>query len=86
MSLAYRIEDLSREEMAAQDPYEGRGVFLAAPGVSGPEMLRRLAVASGAILPAIAWDGIGAWADPGSSTDGGAALLAAWQEEGQRDP
>jgi hypothetical protein len=57
----------SREEMAASDPYGGRGVFLAAPGVAGDEMITLLAARMGAVVPAVAWDGIGAWVDPGST-------------------
>lgn len=63
----------SREEMAAEDPYEGRGVFLEAPGMKGGEMLARLAGCLGQVVPAVAWDDIGVWTDPGS---GGMTVVA----------
>lgn len=82
MSLAYRMEGLTREEMAAEDPFGGRGVFLPAPELDGAAMLARL----GHGVPAIAWDGIGLWADPGSSEAGAAGLLASWHEGERLDP
>lgn len=68
----------SREEMAAADPYEGRGVFLAAPGVKGGEMLARLSESLGQAVPAVAWDGIGVWTDPGSSGMTAVAIRERW--------
>jgi hypothetical protein len=85
VSLAYRMQDHTREEMAAEDPYEGRGTFLPAPGATGAEMLARLREVTGEILPALAWEGIGVWADLGSSRSG-ADLCASWQEAEQHDP
>ena len=65
--LAYRMDSFSREEMAAEDPFEGRGVFLAAPGIPGADIITALSEALGVTVPAVAWDGIGAWIDPGST-------------------
>lgn len=78
MSAAYRMQEFSREEMAAADPFAGRGVFLAAPGASSAEMLERLASCLGATVPAAAWDGIGVWADPGSSGMNAAHVRDQW--------
>jgi hypothetical protein len=72
------MESLSREEMAAEDPFGGRGVFLTAAGMTGTEMLGRLASVTGISLPAVAWEGIGLWADPGSSRAVTSALLGGW--------
>jgi hypothetical protein len=63
---SYRMEAVTREQMAAADPYEGRGVFLGAPGMKSSEIVEALAARMGMIVPAVAWDGIGAWVDPGS--------------------
>lgn len=63
----YRMQELSREETAAADPYDGRGVFLAAPAKTSGQILKELAERLGMTVPAIAWDGIGAWVDPGST-------------------
>ena len=65
--LAYRMEQLSREVVAATDPYLGRGVFLAAPGMERDKITGALAERLGTVVPAFAWDGIGAWVDPGST-------------------
>lgn len=78
MSLAYRMQELSREEMAASDPYEGRGVFLAAPGTGMQAIIGELAERLGMIVPATAWDGIGAWVDPGSTGMSASLILDRW--------
>lgn len=75
------MQELSREEMAADDPYEGRGVFLAAPGMEGQLIVGALADRLGAVVPAIAWDGIGAWVDPGSTGMSAALILDRWDGE-----
>lgn len=61
------MQQLTREETAAADPFGGQGVFLAAPGTGSGEILGRLAGCLGTTVPAVAWDGIGAWVDPGST-------------------
>jgi hypothetical protein len=78
VSLAYRMQESSREEMAAADPFEGRGVFLASPGSGKAEMLARLATLLDATVPAVAWDAIGVWVDPGSIGIDTVALLGRW--------
>jgi hypothetical protein len=78
VSLAYRMQELTREEMAASDPYEGRGVFLPAPGMGAQSIVDALEGRLGMIVPAIAWDGIGAWVDPGSTGMSAALILDRW--------
>jgi len=63
--LAYRMDQLCREDIASADPYLGRGVFLAAPGAGCEEITGRLAGLLGMTVPAVAWSGIGAWVDIG---------------------
>lgn len=72
------MQEVSREEMAAADPFGGRGVFLAAPGLSPGEMLARLERCLGAVLPAVAWGGIGVWTEPGSSGIDAVAVRDRW--------
>lgn len=74
----YRMQEVPREEMAAADPFEGRGVFLPAPGVKSQEALSRLATCLDAVVPAVAWDGIGVWMDPGSSGMNAAIVRDRW--------
>lgn len=68
----------SREEMAAEDPFGGQGVFLPAPGVTGEEILRSLASRMGRVMPAVTWDGIGVWVDPGSSEADAGLIRERW--------
>jgi hypothetical protein len=72
------MQEFSREEMAAADPFEGRGVFLAAPGAKSAEMLERLFSCVSATVPAVAWDDIGVWADHGSSGMNAASIRDRW--------
>lgn len=75
--LPYRMEQFSREVIAAADPFCGRGVFLEARG-SREEMLGRLSVALGVSVPAVAWDDVGVWVDPGSSGMSAAVVRGRW--------
>lgn len=63
--LAYRMEQLRREEIASADPYMGRGVFLVAPGMDCDAITGQLTERLGMIVPAVSWNGIGAWVDLG---------------------
>lgn len=63
---SYRMEPLTREQMAASDPFEG-GVFLSAPGMDCEAILQALELRLGRIVPAVAWNDLGAWVDPGST-------------------
>lgn len=78
MSTAYRMQALTREEMAAADPFGGRGIFLEAPGAGTAEMIERLASCLGVTVPAVAWGAIGIWADPGSSGMNAASIRDRW--------
>jgi hypothetical protein len=71
----------SREEIAAADPFEGRGVFLEAPGAKSAEMLAQVTACAGSPVPAIAWDGIGAWIDLGSTELDVKELRRKWARE-----
>jgi hypothetical protein len=59
----YRVQELTREEMAATDPFGSRGVFLGAPGRGSGEITGMLAERLGTIVAAVTWDGIGVWVD-----------------------
>jgi hypothetical protein len=78
MSAVYRMQELTREEMAAADPFGGHGVFLEAPGDGSQAMLARLAACLGATVPAVAWDDIGIWVDPGSSGMSAVSIRDRW--------
>lgn len=62
----YLMEESSRDAMSSDDPFSGKGVFLDAPGVPGQVMLDLLGEILGKAVPAVAWDDIGVWIDPGS--------------------
>jgi hypothetical protein len=74
----YRMQEIPREEIAACDPYGGSGLFLEAPGLEPAEILARLEERLGVTVPAVAWGGIGAWIDPGSSGTNVADLRDLW--------
>lgn len=61
----YGVEEATTEELAAADPFSGAGVFLALPGATAPEILKALESAFGAVVPAVACPGKGAWVDSG---------------------
>ena len=63
---SYRMEPLTREQMAASDPF-GNGIFLSAPGMDCDSILRALEQRLGKIVSAVAWSDLGAWVDPGST-------------------
>lgn len=62
----YLIEPLTREQMAASDPF-GDGLFLSAPGMDCEAITRALEERLGKIVPAAAWNDLGAWVSPGST-------------------
>lgn len=62
---SYRMEPLTRDQMAASDPF-GNGVFLSAPALGSDEILQALELRLGKIISAVAWNDLGAWVDPGS--------------------
>jgi hypothetical protein len=63
---SYRADPLTREQMAASDPF-GDGVFLSAPGMDCGAITRKLEQRLGKIVPAVAWNDLGAWVSPGST-------------------
>jgi hypothetical protein len=78
---AYRAQDLTREEMAARDPFGGQGVFLPAPGMAPGDILARVKEALGPVH-AVAWGEIGAWVSPGSSGMNAATVRDQWNGGG----
>lgn len=77
-ALSYRMEEVPRERAAAADPFEGRGVFLEAPGDEAGEMLARLEFCLGKTVPAVAWGEIGVWVDLGSNGMDSAIVRDRW--------
>jgi hypothetical protein len=61
--MMYRMEERTREEMAADDPFGGRGVFLPFPGMDMAAISGELADRGLGSVPSFIWDGIGAWAE-----------------------
>lgn len=74
------MEEIPREEAAAEDPFGGTGVFLAAPGLTSLRMLEFLASLSETVIPAVAWDHLGAWADLGSPEAANLDLKSGWHK------
>lgn len=60
------MAQVPREEMSAEDPFSGKGIFLECAGLSGEVMLELLCELLGKTVPAVAWDDIGVWIEPGS--------------------
>lgn len=77
--LAYRAEEANQAAMAAEDPFGGGSVFLWMPGSTAEQILDDLARRLGMIVPAVAWDGLGAWVDVKEACLTREELLARWQ-------
>lgn len=75
----YRMQELTREEMAAADPFGSRGVFLGAPGRGSGEITEMLAERLGTTVPAVTWDGIGAWVDAEGAGMGVQEMESRWR-------
>lgn len=75
---SYRMEEASRDQMAAADPFGGNGIFLAAPHLENEEIIDALETRLRMIIPAVAWGGIGAWVDQGSIGMSAARVRALW--------
>ena len=71
----------TREEMIADDPFSGEGVFLPCTG-PGEEILEALVRCFGKVVPAVAWDERGAWVHTGSVPD----AEDRWRERHARNP
>lgn len=72
------MQEFTREEMAAADPFGGSGIFLPAPGMERGKMLEVLSGCLGARVPAVAWDGIGVWIDHGSTGMNAVTIREQW--------
>ena len=80
--LAYRMEIATRDEMIAEDPFGGQGVFLALDAPCST-ILARLERAARTAVQAVAWEGSGVWAVPpaGMSRE---KLAAAWAAQDRK--
>lgn len=74
----YRIDMATAEELAG-DPFSGDGVFLAMPEARAEEMLVRLEMVFGRVLPAVASAQQGIWVDSGHSGISRDDLLGGWE-------
>jgi hypothetical protein len=74
--LAYAMEVSTADQVAAQDPFGGRGLFLPMDA-GGEEILGAVQETFGSV-PAIAWPGRGAWVIPQSPEEAWQAL-ALWE-------
>ena len=79
--LSYRIDEATPEEVEA-DPFGGHGAFLPMDAPAA-EILAALEEAAGTVLPAVAFEGKGAWLDTRSPGADLPAITARW-EEGSR--
>jgi len=57
------MEESTREQMAAEDPFGGRGRFLPFPGLGVAEISDAMREAGLGLAPSFIWDGIGAWVE-----------------------
>jgi hypothetical protein len=79
------FEMATPEEIAATDPFEGRGVFLACDSPDPLDILRIMNLRLGRPVAALAWaqDGIrGAWVDTGEMPD----AARRWRESQDGSP
>lgn len=72
----YRMDASTPEQMAADDPFPGRGVFL--PLVAPAEQIMEALDRAFGIVPAVAWPNRGAWIDPAGMDVTPAEALARW--------
>lgn len=73
----YLAEEATTEGLAACDPFDGRGAFLA---MSAPasEILEALERVFGQVMAAVACPGRGAWVDC-AGTEGAESVVARWR-------
>jgi hypothetical protein len=57
------MEESTREQMAAEDPFGGRGRFLSFPGLGIAEISDAMTETGLGGAPSFIWDGIGAWVE-----------------------
>jgi hypothetical protein len=75
--LSYRIDEASPGEVQA-DPFGGHGLFLAIDAPAA-EILAALEEAAGSVIPAVAFDGSGAWIDKRAPEVDAPGILARWR-------
>lgn len=75
---AYRVQEFTRREMAAADPFGGEGTFLPAPGADPGDILARVTSLLGPSVRVVAWGDIGAWVAPGSNGMNAATVRDLW--------
>jgi hypothetical protein len=57
------MEEPSREQVAAEDPFGGSGTFLPFPGLNDAEIDDALVEKGLGYVPSFVWSGIGAWVE-----------------------
>ncbi|MCW2929971.1 MAG: hypothetical protein JWM19_933 [Actinomycetia bacterium] len=75
--IGYRMDVRTPGEIAADDPFCGRGAFLPMAGAKGSEIIGALERAFGEV-PAVAWPDRGAWVDLADRGMSEADALLAW--------
>lgn len=76
---AYRAEAMTPEQMAAEDPFGGNGIWLPLPGSVNSAILSRMETAFGGTIPSVMWPGKGAWADGSQLMAPADSVLARWE-------
>lgn len=79
MTFPYDIEMKPREEIAAEDPFQGEGCFIADKTSSAEEMFTKFFEVFGE-MPAVAWEGQGIWLNAAGVEGGPVALKEKWEE------
>lgn len=72
----HRFDLVTRPQLMLEDPFSGRGCFLAVALDDSQEILDEIGLVLGAPVPAVAWPGHGAWVDTGTVPE----ALRRWQE------
>jgi hypothetical protein len=74
--MSYAIEAIPVSQIAAEDPFAGRGVFLAC---GEEDVQAELDRAFGGTVPAVTWPGLGAWVDQNGSGLSPEELVSWWK-------
>lgn len=74
----YLMEMASADQIAAEDPFDGRGVFLPMTAAAG-DIIDALERVFGTAVQAVAWPERGAWADTSVTGMQAAEMLARWE-------
>lgn len=72
----YRMDVCTAEQLAAEDPFEGRGLFLALQEKA--EVILRALEDTFGIVAAVAWPGRGVWVDTRALDVSKDEALARW--------